>query len=261
VEIAVSESNSRDNRRRALGETRQGQDQRKRGLRLAAWAGAVVVAAGAGIGIGVGLSGSSSGATSGSGSYAPLSSLGTLAAASAPGPLGSEKVPVPAGAVLAPVSAATTGQTIDGVECSTSEQLKFHIHAHLTIFVNGKQQQVPGGIGIPDAVSTPTQGGGSFIFSGKCLYWLHTHTADGIIHVESPKVATYTLGQFFDEWGQPLSSSQVGPAKGKVTAIVNGQVFQGNPRAIPLASHENLQLEVGTPLVTPQFINWSITGL
>ena len=164
-------------------------------------------------------------------------------------------------AELAPVSAATTGQTVDGVECNTSEQLKFHIHAHLTIFVNGKQQQVPGGIGIPDAVSTPTQGGGSFIFSGKCLYWLHTHTADGIIHVESPKVATYTLGQFFDEWGQPLSSSQAGPAKGKVTAIVNGQVFQGNPRTIPLASHENLQLEVGTPLVTPQFINWSITGL
>jgi hypothetical protein len=261
VEIAVSERNSRESRRRALDETRQGQDQRKRRLRLAAWGGAVVVAAGIGIGIGVALSGSSSGATTGSGGFAPLSSLGTLAAAPAPGPLGSEKVPVPAVPVLAPVSAATTGQTIDGVECNTSEQLKFHIHTHLTVFVNGKQQQVPGGIGIPDAVSSPTQGGGSFIFSGKCLYWVHTHTGDGIIHVESPKVETYTLGQFFDEWQQPLSSSQVGPAKGTVTAIVNGQVFQGDPREIPLASHENVQLEVGTPLVAPQYIDWSATGL
>jgi hypothetical protein len=30
---------------------------------------------------------------------------------------------------------------------------------------------------------------------------------------------------------------------------------------VPLGSHENLQLEVGTPLVTPETINWSITGL
>jgi len=29
----------------------------------------------------------------------------------------------------------------------------------------------------------------------------------------------------------------------------------------PLGSHENLQLEVGTPLVAPETINWSGTGL
>ncbi len=72
---------------------------------------------------------------------------------------------------------------------------------------------------------------------------------------------TFTLGDFFDEWGQPLSAGQAGPAKGKVTAIVNGRVWQGNPRNVPLGSHENLQLEVGTPLVSPETINWSITGL
>jgi len=40
--------------------------------------------------------------------------------------------------------------------------------------------------------------------------WLHTHAADGIIHTESPVERTYTLGDFFDIWGQPLGRHQVG---------------------------------------------------
>jgi hypothetical protein len=136
----------------------------------------------------------------------------------------------------------------------------FHIHTHLTIFVNGQQRQVPAGIGIPGAVAQQTPGG-PFVDSGSCFYWLHTHAADGIIHIESPVQRTYTLGEFFDEWGQPLGPGQVGQAHGKVTVIVNGQAFKGNPRDVPLGSHENLQLEVGTPLVAPETINWSSTGL
>ena len=263
----MSERNSRDSRRRALEEARQAQQRRKRRLRLAAWCGAVVVVAGAGLGLGIGLSGSGSAAAAAPGavpgsaaSYSPLSSLGTLAAAPAPGALGPESVPIPAGPALAGTSAATAGQAIDGISCQTSEQTVFHIHTHLTIFVNGQQRQVPAGIGIPGAVAQQTQAG-PFIDSGTCFYWLHTHAADGIIHIESPVQRTYTLGEFFDEWGQPLGPSQVGSAHGKVTVIVNGQVFKGNPRDVPLGSHENLQVQVGTPLVAPETINWSNTGL
>jgi hypothetical protein len=214
-----------------------------------------VVAAAVGVGLGLVLSGSSSG-----GSYVPLSTLGTLAADPPQGSLGPEDVPIPSVPPLAGPSAATAGQPIDEIDCDPHEQLAYHIHTHLTIFVNGQQRQVPAGIGIPDAVAQPASGG-SFIYSGKCFYFLHTHTNDGIIHVESPVVKTYTLGEFFDEWQQPLSSSQVGPAKGKVTAIVNGEVYQGDPRDIPLGSHEDVTLEVGTPLLAPENINWSITGL
>lgn len=262
----MSERNTRESRRRALEEARQAQQRRKRRVRLAAWGGAVVVVAGAGLGLGLGLSGSgsgsspSSGASPGSSSYAALSSLGALAAAPSPGALGPEQVPIPNAPVLAGTSAATAGQAIDGISCDTSEQTLFHIHTHLTIFVNGQQRQVPAGIGIPDAAAQQTQAG-PFIDSGKCFYWLHTHAADGIIHIESPVQRTYTLGQFFDEWGQPLGPTQVGPAKGKVTVLVNGKVFKGNPRNVPLGSHENLQVEVGTPLVAPETINWSATGL
>jgi hypothetical protein len=261
----VSGRNSQENRRRALDEARQAQQQRKRRLRLAAWAGAVVVVAGAGLGVGLGLSGSGAspgpvaGAT-GTASYGPLSSLGTLTAAPAAGSLGPENVPIPSAPALAGTSAATAGQAIDGIGCQTSEQTVFHIHTHLTIFVNGQQRQVPAGIGIPGAVAQQTPGG-PFVDSGSCFYWLHTHAADGIIHIESPVQRTYTLGEFFDEWGQPLGPGQVGQAHGKVTVIVNGQVFKGNPRDVPLGSHENLQVEVGTPLVVPETINWSSTGL
>ncbi len=263
----MSERNSRESRRRALQQARQAEQRRKRRLRLAAWAGAAVVVAGAGLGLGLGLSGSNtasgaaSAATPGnSASFDPLSSLGTLTAPPPPGPLGPEKVPIPSVPALAGPSAATTGQTIDGIGCQAGEQTVFHIHTHLTIFVNGQQRQVPAGIGIPNAVAQQTQAG-PFVESGTCFYWLHTHAADGIIHIESPVQRTYTLGELFDVWGQPLGPSQVGSAHGKVTVIVNGQVFKGDPRDVPLGSHENLQVEVGTPLVAPGTINWSSTGL
>jgi len=86
--------------------------------------------------------------------------------------------------------------------------------------------------------------------------WLHTHAADGIIHTESPVQRTYTLGDFFDLWGQPLNRSQVGPAHGRVAALFNGQVFTGSVRQIPLLAHAQIQLEVGRPLVAPQKITF-----
>jgi hypothetical protein len=186
---------------------------------------------------------------------ASLSTLGTLQAAPAPGTTGPEGVPIPKATSLAGPAATTTGQTIDGVGCQSMEQTLFHIHAHLTIFVNGQQRQIPAGIGIPGAQATQTPAG-PFVDSGTCFYWLHTHAADGIIHIESPVQRTYTLGDFFDEWGQPLSTTQVGPAKGHVTALYNGQVYGGDPRNIPLNAHAQIQLEVGSPLIAPVTITF-----
>jgi len=182
-----------------------------------------------------------------------LSTLGTLKPAPAPGPAGPEGVPVPAAAALASTAAAASGQKTNGISCQTSEQTIFHIHAHLTILVNGSPRQVPAGIGIPGARGQKTAQG-PFIGSGTCFYWLHTHAADGIIHIESPVQRTYTVGDFFDEWGQPLGPRQAGPAKGRVVAIYNGQRYEGNPRDIPLNAHAQIQLEVGAPLAAQQTI-------
>lgn len=169
--------------------------------------------------------------------------------------LGPEGVPIPNAAQLASAGTSASGQGVDGISCQTSEQALFHIHAHLTVFVNGQARQIPAAIGIPGAVAQSTPQG-PFIGSGTCFYWLHTHAADGIIHIESPVQRTYTLGDFFDEWGQPLGTGQVGPDQGHVTAIYNGQVYQGNPRDIPLTAHAEIQLEVGSQLIAPVSISW-----
>lgn len=136
------------------------------------------------------------------------------------------------------------GQPVDGIQCQTTEGVTLHIHSQLSIFDNGKQAQIPAFIGM-----APTQEGG-------CLYWIHTHDASGIIHVETPQVSApnggpYTIGDFFDIWGQPLTRTQVGPFKGPVTAFVNGQPYNGDLAAIPLRSHQNITFEVGSPVVPP----------
>jgi hypothetical protein len=187
---------------------------------------------------------------------ASLSTLGQLRPAPGPGAAGPEGgVPVPAAAPLAGTGSAASGQRVDGIGCQISEQTVLHIHAHLTIFVHGSARQVPAGVGIPgaQAQSTPQ---GPLVAAGSCFYWLHTHAADGIIHVESPVHRTFTLGDFFDVWGQSLGPDRVGPAAGPVVAIYNGQRYEADPRDIPLNAHAQIQLEIGRPLIAPERISF-----
>jgi hypothetical protein len=174
-----------------------------------------------------------------------------------PGPTGPERVPIPQVPILAQPRTLHLGQTVDGIKCELSEKVAFHIHAHLAIFVNGKQRQVPYGVGIGPPLSGQRFPVGAFVTGGSCFAWLHTHTGDGIIHMEAPKQITFNLGEFFDIWGQKLSATQVGPAHGKVTALVDGKVVRGDPRAIVLKEHELIQLDVGTPLVGMQKVGFA----
>ncbi len=172
--------------------------------------------------------------------------------------LGFEGIPIQTGAAVAPASTTQTG-TVNGIQCGSKEQLAYHIHAHLTVFDNGQARSIPGGIGIPGSQVVQTTEG-PVASGGQCIYWLHTHAPDGVIHVESPTQRIYTLGDFFDEWHQPLSASQVGDVKGKVSAIVNGKPWTKSIRAIPLDPHQVIQLNVGSP-VPFETVNWSGTGL
>jgi hypothetical protein len=262
----VAKDSRQNEQARAKIARMRAEEARRRRRRL--WIGGIAAAvlligAVVGISLAAGAGGTSSGASGGSASHsatpqlrlASLSTLGPLRPALPPGPAGPEGVPVPAAAPLAGLASAATGQPVDQIRCGTSEQTIFHIHAHLTIVVNGSARQVPAAIGIPgaQAQSTPQ---GLAIGSGTCFYWLHTHAADGIIHIESPIQRTYTLGDLFDEWGQRLGPDQLGPVTGPVTALYNGQVYQGNPRDIPLTAHAQIQLEAGQPLVAPAHITF-----
>ena len=182
-----------------------------------------------------------------------------------PGP---EVIPLTTGPKLASLDNAATGQTVDGVQCNAGEKTVSHVHTHLTIFVNGQSRVIPYGVGIPgfqayEISPSPPAGPGPFVETGTCFYWLHVHTNDGIVHIESPsKTQGFTLGQFFDEWGVPLSSTQVGPATGPVTVFFTSpgkspMLYRGDPRNLPLGDHYQIQLNVGRPIVAPvQITNW-----
>ena len=139
-----------------------------------------------------------------------------------------------------------SGQTVDGVHCDAMEGAVFHIHQHLTILAHGKPVTVADDIGRP--------------VLANCFYWIHTHTPDGLIHVESPVFRTFTLGQFFDIWGQPLSATAVGPAripKGALRVYLDGSPYTGDPRKIELTQHADITLEAGPPYKVPApFTDW-----
>jgi len=151
-----------------------------------------------------------------------------------------------------PVLAAPTGATgrpVDGIDSGSAEQLAFHVHAHLQIYVDGQQRAVPAGIGVVPPLEVRQTAQGPFVLGGAGIYWLHTHDGSGVVHIESPVERRFTLGELFDLWGQQLGPNQVGPARGPVTALVDGAVVGGDPRAIPLTAHAVVQFDVGTPVL------------
>jgi hypothetical protein len=173
-----------------------------------------------------------------------------------PAGIGPEGVPLAAGAPLGPARSPAPGKSSGGVPCGSREQLAYHVHAHVAIFVNGKPRSVPLGIGIGAPVRITKTANGPFASGGSCFSFLHTHAADGIIHIEAPGKVEFRLGQFFDVWQQRLDRRHVGRARGRVVAYVDGRRYRGDPRRIPLRRHAQIQLEVGQPLVAPARISF-----
>lgn len=141
-----------------------------------------------------------------------------------------------------------TGQPVHGIRCERMEGTAMHIHQHLAIFDHGKPVPIPEDVGRP-------------LFAG-CFYWLHTHTPNGIIHVESPVVRSFSLADFFAIWGQPLSRTDVAGAKlrpgDKMTIWIDGRRYTGDPRSIPLTEHEDITIDVGPPARKPApFTAWN----
>jgi hypothetical protein len=138
---------------------------------------------------------------------------------------------------------------IDGIRCEGMEGAVVHIHQYLALYNGYQRVPVPAGIGIHN----------------DCLYWLHTHTGDGLIHDEVPMRKFFTLGNFFDVWGQPLTWYQAGPLRArrgsKLKITVNGKRFTGNPRSIELDNHTEIIIKSGPPFIArPPHYNWGNMG-
>ncbi len=123
----------------------------------------------------------------------------------------------------------------------TAEGAALHTHQHLDIFIDGKSIPLPSGIGVNSSKG--------FISD------IHTHDTSGIIHVESPRVQTFTLGQFFDIWGVQFTTQSIGgytAIEGKALKVyVNGILYQGNPRELVLEAHQEIVVTYGTDLDIP----------
>jgi hypothetical protein len=160
--------------------------------------------------------------------------------------------------VSTPVPAAINGANnplpdVNGISCDALESTVVHIHMHLAIFVNGQEEQIPFGIGIGEPWQVSDSDEGPFVTDGSCFYWIHTHTQDGVVHIESPIRRRFSLGDFFAVWQMTLNENQVGPAQGQVITYVNGQRSTTPPQDVTLLPHERVQLDVGGDVAPYQF--------
>jgi hypothetical protein len=150
-----------------------------------------------------------------------------------------------------------------GVTFEVIEHLKYHVHAHLDVFVDGQPVQVPPGIGInvhDPAVhefSGPLGPGYGGIeppgCEQPCISALHTHDPDGVLHTESATTEGNTLGQFFTEWDVALTEECVADYCEPETTIdfyVDGELYESDPATIELADHREIAIVIGAPPAT-----------
>jgi hypothetical protein len=139
----------------------------------------------------------------------------------------------PPWAVPADASAAVAAA---GLPMLGAEGTALHIHAHLDVIVNGQPVTVPAEVGIDDGAQQISP--------------LHTHDTTGVIHIESPTQAQFSLGQFFSEWQVSLSGDHIGglttDATHQLRAYVNGRPVDGDPAAIVLHAHDEIAVVYGT---------------
>jgi hypothetical protein len=122
--------------------------------------------------------------------------------------------------------------------------------AHLSILVNNEPQRVPNRVGA--AITGDTH----------CFYPIHTDDSSGRVHVESPTEGTFTLGQFFEIWGQPLTNTNVAGVTGlpvEIHVTENGTVMKveeadwGN---IEFKDRREITIELGIPTAEIPNFTW-----
>jgi hypothetical protein len=130
---------------------------------------------------------------------------------------------------------------------------EYHVHAHLSFIVNGEAKSVPAEIGFV------SQTGGT-----RCIYYMHTHDKSGKIHMEAEAPRSFTLGQFFRIWGQPLEATNLAGYQGLPIRLFvvddAGAVTLVEPAdwaGIQLTSHLQLTFEIGTPIDEIPNYTWS----
>ncbi len=146
-----------------------------------------------------------------------------------------------------------------GIEPDRKEYLTYHVHAHLDVFVNGEPVTVPAALGIEvqdpgvktfEDVGKPTEYGGIEECSQACIASLHTHSEDGVVHIEAPKRADYRLGQFFELWDMRLTARCVGAycaPRSPIAVFVDGRRLRTNPADLVFEEGQEVAIVIGSP--------------
>jgi hypothetical protein len=135
----------------------------------------------------------------------------------------------PASATQRPAPSATAGPSASQPPAGTEircdlggHDAAYHIHALVGVRVNGQLYSPPANIGI----------------GSDCMYWVHTHATDAIVHIEAPAEVHPTLGDFLDIWANTfpndtlLKQAREAIAAGKVT--VNDAPISTDPLRLVL---------------------------
>lgn len=115
-----------------------------------------------------------------------------------------------------PVSETQTTRTNREIATTCDKEMAqgYHIHPTLEIIVNGENIPIPPNVGV----------------QATCMTALHTHSPDGLIHVESPEKRDFTLADFFAVWNKPFSKDQIlnyrADENHKITVKVNDQIVE-----------------------------------
>ena len=124
---------------------------------------------------------------------------------------------------------------------------RYHIHAHLAVFVDGQAVAVPANVGISMTAGLESP--------------MHTHDTTGVIHIEASQPSNaFTLGAFLDLWGVTFTSDQLGGYHNTndkaVHVYANGQPIT-DPARYPLHPHDDIVIGYGSPDSFPHAVPYT----
>lgn len=141
-----------------------------------------------------------------------------------------------------PAELRDLGERLDalGLPRLTQEGSATDWHILLSVVIDGTKVTVPASIGL-----NGEEVAGGRMVSGF-VSALHTHDNTGVVHIHSPDVRRYTLGQLFDIWGVTLTAERIGGyctgAGRTISVTANGEAFAGDPRELDLVDQQEITL-------------------
>lgn len=144
----------------------------------------------------------------------------------------------------------TDGAPLGRFSCVINPPQALQFYAHVSILVNNELQRIPRYLGASPRPPT------------HCFYAIHTHDATGKIHVTPEAPGTFTLGELFEIWRQPLTNTNVAGIVGlpiEVFVTDNGttvKVEDTDWAAIELRPRREITIALGTPLEEIPNFTW-----